>query len=89
MVDVLEVAERMWRGDAAAPALTTVSNDLTEVADGTAFVWSLANVSVFRTGGQLVLVDTGSEFMGGNIHEAVRSWTGSAPAWSFPSPSPS
>src|SRR5438046_806730 len=65
----------MWRGDAGAPALTMVSNELTEVAEGTGFVWSMANVSAFRTEEGLVLVDTGSAFMGGNIHEAVRGWT--------------
>jgi alkyl sulfatase BDS1-like metallo-beta-lactamase superfamily hydrolase len=74
--DVLELAERMWLGEIAPPTITSVSNDLTEVADDTGFVWSMANVTAFRTGDGLVLVDTGSEFMGGNIQQAVRSWTG-------------
>src|SRR5437016_6321258 len=65
----------MWLGEADAPALTTVSNELTEVAVGTGFVWSMANVSAFRTEDGLVLVDTGSAFMGGNIHHAIRGWT--------------
>jgi hypothetical protein len=73
--DVLEVAERMWQGEIAPPTITSVSNDLTEVADDTGFVWSMANVTAFGTGDGLVLVDTGSEFMGGNIQQAVRSWT--------------
>ena len=74
-MDVLEVAERMWNGEADAPAITSVSNDLTEVADRTGFVWSMANVTALRTDEGLVLVDTGSAFMGGNIHGAVRGWT--------------
>jgi len=36
MGDVLEVAEGMWRGESAPPTITSVSNDLTEVADDTA-----------------------------------------------------
>ena len=35
MGDVLEVAEGMWRGESAPPTITSVSNDLTEVADDT------------------------------------------------------
>src|SRR5437870_2692463 len=68
----------MWRGEADAPGLTTVSNELTEVADRTGFVWSMANVSAFGVDDGVVLVDTGSAFMAGNIHGAVRGWT-SAP----------
>jgi alkyl sulfatase BDS1-like metallo-beta-lactamase superfamily hydrolase len=73
--DVLEIAERMWRGETAAPTITSVSNDITEVAPDTGFVWSMANVTAFKTNDGLVLVDTGSEFMGGNIHSAIRGWT--------------
>src|SRR5438874_6311101 len=65
----------MWRGEADAPAITSVSNALTEIAGGTGFVWSMANVTAFRTDDGLVLVDTGSAFMGANIHQAVRGWT--------------
>jgi alkyl sulfatase BDS1-like metallo-beta-lactamase superfamily hydrolase len=72
---VLELAERMWQGDAGAPAITTVSNELGEVADRTGFVWSMANVSAFDTDDGLVLADTGSAFMSGNIHQAVRGWS--------------
>jgi alkyl sulfatase BDS1-like metallo-beta-lactamase superfamily hydrolase len=75
MRDLTELAERMWRGEVHAPSITSVSNSLTEVADGTGFVWSMANVSAFRTGDGLVLIDTGSAFMGGNVHAAIRGWT--------------
>src|SRR5947207_13064316 len=66
----------MWNGETPPSSITSVSNDLTEVADGTGFVWSMANVTAFRTGDGLVLVDTGSAFMGGNVHAAIRGWTG-------------
>jgi alkyl sulfatase BDS1-like metallo-beta-lactamase superfamily hydrolase len=71
---VFDLAERLWHGDGDAPALTTVSNELAEVADDTGFVWSMANVSAFAAGDSLVLVDTGSAFMTGNIHRAIRTW---------------
>ncbi|MFN2543967.1 MAG: alkyl sulfatase dimerization domain-containing protein [Actinomycetota bacterium] len=73
--DLIELADRMWRGEADVPGLITVSNELTEVADDVAFVWSMANVSAFATDAGLVLIDTGSAFMAGNIHQAVRGWT--------------
>jgi alkyl sulfatase BDS1-like metallo-beta-lactamase superfamily hydrolase len=73
--DIVELADAMWRGEGGSPALTTVSNELSEVTDGIGWVWSLANVSAFQTGAGLVLVDTGSAFMAGNIHAAVRGWT--------------
>ena len=46
-----------------------------EVADGVAFVPSFANVSAFATDDGLVLVDTGSEFTAGHVHEQVRRWS--------------
>src|SRR5439155_10749234 len=73
--DVLEFADRLWRGEADAAGLITVSNELTEVADRTGCVWSMSNVSAFGVDGGVVLVDTGSAFMAGNIHGAVRGWT--------------
>jgi glyoxylase-like metal-dependent hydrolase (beta-lactamase superfamily II) len=51
------------------------SNDLEEVAPGVAFVESFANVTAVDTGSGLCLVDTGSVFAAGPIHEAVRSWS--------------
>ncbi len=55
------------------------SNELEEVADGVAFVESFANVTALRAADELCLVDTGSIFAAGAVHEAVRHWT-SAPA---------
>ena len=38
-------------------------------------MWSLANVTAFALGDSLLLADTGSAFMAGNVHDAVRGWT--------------
>jgi alkyl sulfatase BDS1-like metallo-beta-lactamase superfamily hydrolase len=46
-----------------------------EVSAGIAFVASFANVSAITTGDGLVLVDTGSSFVAGAVHEALRGWS--------------
>ncbi len=56
----------------------SASNELCGVGDRTAMVESFANVAAFATGDGLVLVDTGSAFTAGAIHEAVRGWTAEA-----------
>jgi len=75
-MDALELSEQLWNG-----SLTTVerhplggSAELTEVGPGAAFVNALANVSAFATEDGLVLVDTGSEFMAGLVHQSLRTW---------------
>lgn len=76
MDDILEIADRLWRGEAD---ITTrhplqMSGGLTEVADKTAYVASFARVSAFATEDGLVLVDTGHELAARGIHEAIRAW---------------
>ncbi|MHB1444134.1 MAG: alkyl sulfatase dimerization domain-containing protein [Acidimicrobiales bacterium] len=75
-MDALELSEQLWNG-----TLTTVerhplggSAELTQVGPGAAFVNALANVSAFSTEDGLVLVDTGSEFMAGLVHQSLRTW---------------
>ncbi|HUZ44494.1 MAG TPA: alkyl sulfatase dimerization domain-containing protein [Acidimicrobiales bacterium] len=75
-MDALELSDQLWNG-----TLTTVerhplggSAELTEVGPGAAFVNALANVSAFSTEDGLVLVDTGSEFMAGLVHQSLRAW---------------
>jgi alkyl sulfatase BDS1-like metallo-beta-lactamase superfamily hydrolase len=72
---MLELAERVWNGVEGAPAFLSPDGSLTEIASGTGFVWSFANVSVFSTGDGLVLVDTGSHFLARAVHGAVRGWS--------------
>jgi alkyl sulfatase BDS1-like metallo-beta-lactamase superfamily hydrolase len=76
--DVLDLADRLWRGEADIAEHHPVQNFQTspeEVAPNVAFVASFANVSAVSTDDGLVLVDTGSQFMAKPIHEALRTWT--------------
>jgi len=75
--DVLALAERLWAGEVPTEThhLFRSPPTLVEVADGVAFVAAFANVSAFRTGDGLVLVDTGSIFAAPAIHAEVRRWT--------------
>ena len=77
MTDILDLAERLWAGEATVeehnPLFPTQA--MTEVGDGITFVASLANVSAFTTDDGLVLVDTGSPFMAAAVHGQLRTWT--------------
>ena len=78
MGDVLDLADRLWRGEADIADHHPVQNFSTEPEEllpGVAFVASFANVSAVATDDGLVLVDTGSQFMARPIHEALRTWT--------------
>jgi glyoxylase-like metal-dependent hydrolase (beta-lactamase superfamily II) len=74
---VIALADRLWRGEVEVASAHPVGymGDLAEISDGVAFVPSFANVSAFATDRGLVLVDTGSEFAAGHIHEQIRSWS--------------
>ncbi|MDQ1404004.1 MAG: hypothetical protein QOG03_2320 [Actinomycetota bacterium] len=74
---VLEVADKLWRGEASIADHHPFSfgGGLVEIGDGTAFVPSFANVSAFSTDDGLVLVDTGSLLLARQVHEALRGWS--------------
>jgi alkyl sulfatase BDS1-like metallo-beta-lactamase superfamily hydrolase len=76
-MDALELADRLWEGEVETETQHLFNGvpALVEVADDAAFVAAFANVSAFRTGEGLVLVDTGSVFAARAIHGAVRGWT--------------
>lgn len=76
MGDVLELADRLWRGevDVERHHPFAGTGELAEVASRTSFVWSFSNATAFATDGGLVIVDTGSPFTGAQIHAAVRGW---------------
>jgi alkyl sulfatase BDS1-like metallo-beta-lactamase superfamily hydrolase len=81
VADVLDLADRLWRGEASTEGnhpVTFLGGDLAEVTDDVAFVPSFANVSAFRAGDGLVLVDTGSQFLARTVHGQIRRWS-SAP----------
>src|ERR1700688_1236947 len=76
--DVLELADKLWRGDIDIVGVHPVGGymgGLAEVGAGVAFVPSFANVSAVATDDGLVLVDTGSSFVAEAVHEELRGWS--------------
>jgi len=75
--DPLELAERLWRGEADTREHHPLagSGRLVEVATGVAFLHSFGNVSAFSTAEGLVLVDTGSPLTAAAVRETVRTWS--------------
>ena len=76
--DVLEQADKLWRGEIDIESVHPVGGymgGLAEVGDGVAFVPSFANVSAFTTEDGLVLVDTGSSFVATAVHTELRAWS--------------
>ncbi len=77
--DVLELADKLWRGAIDIVEIHPVGGymgGVAEVAEGVSFVPSFANVSAIATGDGLVLVDTGSQFVAQAVHDALRGWSG-------------
>jgi alkyl sulfatase BDS1-like metallo-beta-lactamase superfamily hydrolase len=79
MADVLEIAERLWQGEASTELgghhPVTQDLGLAEVADRTAFNAAFGNVSGFVTEDGLLLVDTGNQVFAATNHERLRGWT--------------
>lgn len=76
--DVLELADRLWRGEVGTGDYHPVSHlgGLAEICDGVVFVLSFANVSAVSTPEGLVLVDTASSFVAAAVHAELRRWSG-------------
>ena len=74
---MLELADRLWDGrePIADHHPVGLMGDLTEVAPGTAFVLSMANVTAFETGEGLLLVDTGGYLVAPRVFEQLREWS--------------
>ena len=78
---LLEIADRVWRGEAAIEEHNPFSSPwaascaLTEVSPGVATVSSLANVQAISTDEGLVFVDTGIFFLAKTIHSSIRGWS--------------
>jgi alkyl sulfatase BDS1-like metallo-beta-lactamase superfamily hydrolase len=77
MEDLLDLAERRWQGDHEALRRHPFSHmgAYAEVADGSAFVASFANVSAFATDDGLVLIDTGGSLFAEAARETLRTWS--------------
>ena len=74
---VTEVAEQLWTGVETTEKLNPLTTflGLEQLADGVAFVCSLANVSALATDDGLVLVDTGSHMSAESIRQMLRGWS--------------
>jgi glyoxylase-like metal-dependent hydrolase (beta-lactamase superfamily II) len=75
--DILDLADRLWRGEAQTSEFHPVGHlgGLVEICDGVAFAPAFANVTAIATGDGLVLIDTGSAFAARAIHDDLRRWT--------------
>ncbi|HEX6778437.1 MAG TPA: alkyl sulfatase dimerization domain-containing protein [Ktedonobacterales bacterium] len=76
MDSMLDLADRLWRGETPIEHANPMSprNELADVADGTVFINSFANVSALRTEAGLALIDSGSPMTGQTIHGLARGW---------------
>jgi alkyl sulfatase BDS1-like metallo-beta-lactamase superfamily hydrolase len=80
--ELLDVADRVWRGELAIEEHNPFSSPwaancvLTEIAPGLATIASLANVHAMKTEDGLVFVDTGIFFLARTIHTSIRAWSG-------------
>ncbi len=76
MPDMLELADQLWRGETPIEHAYPMAphNELAEIADGTAFINSFANVSAFRTEAGLALIDTSSPLTARAAHRLARGW---------------
>ncbi|MGH2723404.1 MAG: alkyl sulfatase dimerization domain-containing protein [Actinomycetota bacterium] len=77
MADLLDLAERLWRGQASTeehhPLFGEV--DAAEVGAGVLFVRAFGNVTAVRADDGLVLVDAGSAMTAAQVHQRVRAWS--------------
>ena len=77
MADLLDLADRLWKGEASTDGHHPVTQDLglAEVAPRTAFNASFGNISAFDTDDGLLLVDTGNQIFAAHNHERLRTWS--------------
>src|SRR5262250_357522 len=73
MGDIVDLAERSWRGDIAPRELWRPTGKQEEIVPGVLFLHTWANVTVIRTTAGLVLVDTGSYASRARTFAAVRA----------------
>ncbi len=76
-MDVVELADRLWRGEASVkdyhPVLFGAS--LAEITDDVAFLPTFGNCSALKTDDGLFMVDTGSSFTAPTMFEELRRWS--------------
>jgi alkyl sulfatase BDS1-like metallo-beta-lactamase superfamily hydrolase len=82
MSDVLDLAEKLWRGEATVDThhpLGTGRGDLVGVRDDVAFWHGFSNSTVVDFGDQLLIVDSGDPIFGPMLRERVRDWRDAVP----------
>lgn len=77
MGSILQMAERLWRGDISGHDLhpLTTSGEWEVIGEGVFFYHSFSNLAAFGTDDGLVLVDTGTYFGQRQTFQAVRAWS--------------
>ncbi|MBW3588248.1 MAG: MBL fold metallo-hydrolase [Actinobacteria bacterium] len=77
MTDLIDLADRLWRGEASIEDHHPFSMgaDLVEVAPRAAFVASFGNSVALSADDGLTLVDTGSPFTARMIRDSIRTWS--------------
>jgi alkyl sulfatase BDS1-like metallo-beta-lactamase superfamily hydrolase len=76
-VDIIELADRLWRGEESTAVHHPVSYSpgIAEITDGVAFCPTFANCTAFATDDGLFMVDTGSSITAPLGHAELRRWT--------------
>jgi alkyl sulfatase BDS1-like metallo-beta-lactamase superfamily hydrolase len=76
-VDIVELADRLWRGDDpthhAQPLGPTLH--VAEITDDVVFLPNFANCSAIETDEGVVMIDTGSIITAAKVHDEIRSWS--------------
>jgi alkyl sulfatase BDS1-like metallo-beta-lactamase superfamily hydrolase len=75
--DLLDLADRLWRGDADVRdhhPVTEMFGEIAELGPDAAFVAAFSNVAAFATDAGMVLVDTSSPFLAGPVHDVLQGW---------------
>jgi alkyl sulfatase BDS1-like metallo-beta-lactamase superfamily hydrolase len=83
MTSILELADRMWAGEAdlvhAHHPVSYRHPQAEEIADGLLVYIGIASANTLDTGDGLVMLDTGHQLDVVSLHEQVRAWRPQAP----------
>jgi alkyl sulfatase BDS1-like metallo-beta-lactamase superfamily hydrolase len=75
--DLLDLADRLWRGDADVRdhhPVTGLFGEIAELEPSAAFVAAFSNVAAFTTDDGMILVDTSSQLLAPRVHEVLARW---------------
>jgi alkyl sulfatase BDS1-like metallo-beta-lactamase superfamily hydrolase len=75
--DLLDLADRLWRGDADVRdhhPVTGLFGEIAELEPSAAFVAAFSNVAAFTTDDGMILVDTSSQLLAPRVHEVLAGW---------------